>query len=73
MPAKVLMIRGMLRRGFLFSSQLYAMGTHDLGQVESVLDALDETLGEVDRVRAEGRLRDVAGAGEAKAGFARLA
>ncbi|MCP5542111.1 MAG: aminotransferase class III-fold pyridoxal phosphate-dependent enzyme [Akkermansiaceae bacterium] len=73
MPAKVLMIRGMLRRGFLFSSQLYAMGTHDLGQVESMLDALDETLGEVDRVRAEGRLRDVAGAGEAKAGFARLA
>jgi glutamate-1-semialdehyde 2,1-aminomutase len=71
--AKILMVRGMLQRGFMSSGVLYVMGTHDLALVESFLSALDETLGELSTVQSDGRLKEVAGAGTVNAGFGRLA
>jgi glutamate-1-semialdehyde 2,1-aminomutase len=42
--AKPLMIRQMLQRGYLMSSQLYVTWCHDDEKVASMLSALDETL-----------------------------
>jgi glutamate-1-semialdehyde 2,1-aminomutase len=70
--AKVLCIRGMLARGFLFSSQLYVMWPHTAALVDTMLAALDETLHDLARCHAEGRLAELAGPMPASTGFARL-
>jgi glutamate-1-semialdehyde 2,1-aminomutase len=71
--AKVLFIRRLLARGFLVSGQFYIMGTHNEFQVNSVLDALAEVLGELESLLAAGRLQAEAGAVKTYAGFGRLA
>lgn len=71
--AKALMIRRMLQRGFLFSSQLYLTWTHTPAQVASCLAALDEVLGGLATLVGEGRLEAEAGAVAPATGFARLA
>ncbi|MBL9116079.1 MAG: aminotransferase class III-fold pyridoxal phosphate-dependent enzyme [Verrucomicrobiaceae bacterium] len=70
--AKTLMIRGMLQRQHLMSSQLYVMWPHREENVSRMLGALDETLQEVSKVQADGRLLEVAGVGAVQQGFARL-
>jgi glutamate-1-semialdehyde 2,1-aminomutase len=70
--AKALCIRGMLSRGFLFSSQLYVMWPHTEAHVSAMAAALDETLTEVSRLHNGGRLRAEAGITETSTGFARL-
>jgi glutamate-1-semialdehyde 2,1-aminomutase len=70
--AKALCIRGMLARGYLFSSQLYVMWPHHAAMVQGMLAALDETLQELSLALAEGRLAQAAGPMPASTGFARL-
>ena len=70
--AKALCIRGMLARGFLFSSQLYVMWPHTQEHVGALTVALDSVLGEVSRLHESGRLREEAGVAEISTGFARL-
>lgn len=72
-PAKVLMIRKMLERGFMISSQLYVMWTHDEAQVNSLLAALDEVLAGLVKLVEAGALEKEAGSVPKAAGFARLA
>jgi hypothetical protein len=62
----------MLTRGFLFSSQLYVMWPHTEMMVNAMAAALDESLVEVTRLHAEGRLQTEAGPMPASTGFARL-
>ncbi|MBI5801624.1 MAG: aminotransferase class III-fold pyridoxal phosphate-dependent enzyme [Verrucomicrobia bacterium] len=71
--AKALMIRGMLHRQFLFSSQLYAMWPHSEAMIADMLSALDEVLVGLDELHERGTLRAVAGPAVVPAGFARLA
>ncbi len=71
--AKALMIRGMLRRQFLFSSQLYAMWPHTEEMIADMISALDEVLAGLDELHERGTLRAVAGPAVVPAGFARLA
>lgn len=71
--AKALVIREMLARGFLFSSQLYVMWPHSDRHVDDLLAALDDSLARVSIVQSEGRLISEAGTGQTQAGFARLA
>lgn len=71
--AKALMIRQMLSRGFLFSSQLYVMWPHTERQIDDGLSALDESLAEIGKLQADGRLISEAGIRETQGGFARLA
>ena len=71
--AKALMIRGMLRQGFLFSAQLYVMWCHDETMIAAALSALDEVLAGLDTIQAQGTLRAAAGLSVQPAGFARLA
>lgn len=71
--ARALVIREMLPRGFLFSSQLYVMWPHSDRQVDDLLAALDDSLARVSMIESEGRLIDEAGTGQTQAGFARLA
>lgn len=73
LAAKTLMIRGMLNRGFLFSSQLFVLGTHDTSQVNSMLNALDETLAELEVIQSAEKLQETVGSQKASAGFGRLA
>ncbi len=73
LAAKTLMIREMLKRGFLFSSQLYVLGTHDTTQIDSMLNALDESLSELDQIQSDGKLQESVGEHKASAGFGRLA
>ena len=73
LAAKTLMVREMLKRGFMFSSQLFLMGTHDSSQIDSMLNALDETLTELDGIQSAGKLRETVGDLKANAGFGRLA
>ncbi|MCB1244615.1 MAG: aminotransferase class III-fold pyridoxal phosphate-dependent enzyme [Verrucomicrobiae bacterium] len=70
--AKALMIRGMLHRGFLFSSQLYAMWPHTAGLVEDVLSSLDEVLAGLAIIQERGHLRAEAGPAVTGGGFVRL-
>jgi glutamate-1-semialdehyde 2,1-aminomutase len=70
--AKTLCIRGMLARGFLFSSQLYVMWPHTEAHVNAMAEALDGVLSEITRLHGNGRLRDEAGVAEISTGFARL-
>tara|TARA_R100000027_G_scaffold37442_1_gene27547 strand:- start:29709 stop:32057 length:2349 start_codon:yes stop_codon:yes gene_type:complete len=71
--AKKLMIRSLLQKGFLSSSQLYLMRAHSDSQRESFLAALDDTLGEIDREIENGTLVESAGSLEGNNMFARLA
>jgi glutamate-1-semialdehyde 2,1-aminomutase len=70
--AKALMIRGMLQRQFLFSSQLYVMWPHTDETISGMLAALDEVLGGIAEVHQQGKLREVAGPSIVTTGFARL-
>lgn len=70
--AKALMIRGMLRRGFMMSSQLYAMWPHTDEHMSGMLAVLDETLAEVSSLHEHGTLISEAGVTTQQTGFARL-
>ena len=70
---KALMIRGMLSRGYLFSSQLYVMHPHTEPMIHEMLSTLEEVLTEVCRIQNEGRLQAEAGPQVVNTGFARLA
>jgi glutamate-1-semialdehyde 2,1-aminomutase len=70
--AKALCVRGMLARGFLFSSQLYVMWPHTEAHVGALTEALDSVLGEISRLHESGSLREEAGVAEISTGFARL-
>ena len=63
--AKPLMIRHMLQRGFLMSSQLYVTWCHDDEKVASMLAALDDALADVGKA-------DLGNAPVMQQGFARL-
>lgn len=70
--ARALMIREMVCRGFLTSSQLYLMLAHTDEQQSEFLCALDESLSEVENALADGQIAKMApvvGANQ----FARLA
>ncbi len=71
--AKALMIRAMLTRGFLFSSQLYAMWPHDAAMIDRALAALDESLVAVSALHRAGSLEAEGGIARGQSGFARLA
>lgn len=71
--AKALMIRHMLERGFLISSQLYVMWPHNEEMIASMLSALDESLALVAQTRERGALKAESGVQTAQQGFARLA
>lgn len=73
LAAKTLMIRKMLGRGFLFSSQLYVLATHGPTQIDSMLSALNDTLAELGQIQANDKLQETVGKEKAKAGFGRLA
>ncbi len=68
--AKPLMIRHMLQRGFLMSSQLYVTWCHDDEKVAGMLTALDETLDLVVESQDRSGLEVEAAVGQQ--GFARL-
>ena len=70
--ATTLCVRGMLARGYLFSSQLYVMWPHTEAHITGMSAALDEVLGELARWHENGRLRDEAGVAEISTGCARL-
>ena len=70
--AKPLMIRHMLQRGYLMSSQLYVTWPHTSDLVAGMLTALDESLGKVAQLQAEGQLQSAAGPISVSTGFARL-
>ena len=71
--AKALMIRHMLKRGFMMSGQLYVMWPHIEEMVASMLSALDESLALVATACDCGALRSESGVQAAQQGFARLA
>lgn len=71
--AKALMVRGMLARGFLASSQIYVMLAHDRAKVDAFLAALDVVLAEIEPIAAAGRLAAEAGVSGPGPAFARLA
>jgi glutamate-1-semialdehyde 2,1-aminomutase len=70
--AKALMVRGMVQRGFLVSSQLYLTWAHGDEHVGSLIAAWEETLMEIARYHAAGGLEKAAGQKVADSGFARL-
>jgi glutamate-1-semialdehyde 2,1-aminomutase len=70
--AKAVIIREMLRRGFLFSSQLYVMWPHTEAMIGSLLDALDEALQSASKLHSQGALAKEAGPLPSTTGFARL-
>ncbi|RBP39129.1 glutamate-1-semialdehyde 2,1-aminomutase [Roseimicrobium gellanilyticum] len=73
LAAKALMIRKMLTRGFMMSSQLYVMQAHEESHLHSMITALDETLTEIGELQAAGRLGSEAGHAMPSSGFTRLA
>lgn len=70
--AKVLMIRRMLERGHLFSSQLYAMWPHTEAKIAAAMEAWDESLTLVAKTHERGALKAEAGVPDAPQGFTRL-
>jgi hypothetical protein len=72
-PAKILMIRKMLPRGYLMSSQLYVMQAHTRTKVDAMISKLDEVLGELMVLNDSQRLVAEAGVQTTSGGFARLA
>lgn len=71
--AKALLIRKMLARGYLFSSQLYVMLVHDGALINGMIDALGDVLGELTKLHDSGRLKTEAGNLKPTGAFARLA
>ncbi len=70
--AKALMIRHMLARGWMMSSQLYAMWPHTRQHVRDMLAALDESLAGISATLKRGALETEAGVRNVQQGFARL-
>jgi hypothetical protein len=71
--AKPLMIRHMLQRGYLMSSQLYVTWCHDDEKVANMLAALDEALAIVAKHRSgRGQVSSEDGGPGIENGFARL-
>jgi hypothetical protein len=70
--AKVLMIRHMLQRGYLMSSQLYVTWPHTDELIAGMLSALDESLDRVAKTQERGELKREAGVEIVQQGFARL-
>mgnify|MGYP003703890619 CR=1 FL=1 len=71
--AKALMIRCMLTRGFMVSSQLYVMFVHDEATIDALLAHLAEVFAELSVLSTSGRLREEAGELQPHTAFARLA
>lgn len=70
--AKALMIRHMLQRGYLFSSQLYVMWPHTDTIIADMIEALDESLSFVAKTHENGALKAEAGVPDTPQGFTRL-
>lgn len=70
--ARTLWVRGLLRRGFLASGQLYVMVAHNEAMIDALLIAADEVCAELAGLHDREELMATAGSG-AQAGFARLA
>lgn len=70
--AKVLMIRQMIQRGYLMSSQLYVSWPHTEGLIGEMLAALDESLEVMVRSHEAGTLQREAGVAAQATGFTRL-
>lgn len=70
--AKVLMIRQMIQRGFLMSSQLYMSWPHTEGLIDEMVAALDESLDGITQIKEAGDLQRAAGVSAQATGFARL-
>jgi glutamate-1-semialdehyde 2,1-aminomutase len=70
--AKALMIRGMIQRGFLMSSQLYVTWSHTEELVRSMIAALEETLLEMAQLHEAGAWDKNLGQSGVGTGFARL-
>lgn len=70
--AKALMIRHMLQRGILMSSQLYVTWSHTQTMVDDMLSALDESLALVSAAQERGALKAESGVSAVQQGFARL-
>jgi hypothetical protein len=66
------MIRHMLQRGYLMSSQLYVTWSHTDVLVAGMLAALDESLTLVAKTQECGELKSEAGVQNNEPGFARL-
>ncbi len=71
--AQTLYVRKMRERGFLVSTFHYVMLAHDDAKVQLLLEAADETMGEIATLIADGRLAEVADVPRGTRGFARLA
>ena len=71
--AQTLYVRKMRERGFLVASYYYVMLAHDETKVQAMLNAAEETMGEIATLITNGRLADEAGVPRAERGFARLA
>lgn len=70
--AKVLMIRHMLERGYLFSSQLYIMWPHTVEMITAMTDAWEESLALLAKTQERGALKAEAGVPDTPQGFTRL-
>ncbi len=70
--AKALMIRRMLERGYLMSSQLYVMSPHTDALLSGMLSALDESLAAVSSIQARGALQAESGIQGIQQCFTRL-
>lgn len=71
--AKALLLRKMLARGVLASTQIYVMWTHTGEEVRRFVAALDEVLSELDSLHRQERLQAEAGPLGTAPGFRRLA
>jgi glutamate-1-semialdehyde 2,1-aminomutase len=71
--ARTLLIRRLLARGFLFSTQLYLLAAHEELHVVSLLNALAEVLPDLTALHTEARLPAEAGTAPAQPAFGRLA
>jgi len=71
--AKVSMIRGLERRGFLGSSQLYLMQAHTTEHIASFMEALNEVLSDLELEVGRGSLSTMTGVPTSTGSFARLA
>jgi glutamate-1-semialdehyde 2,1-aminomutase len=70
--AKPLMIRHMLQRGYLMSSQLYVTWSHTEELINNMVAAWEEVATELAQAERDGRLKEAAGQSVPATGFARL-
>lgn len=70
--ARVLLIRKMMTRGFLVSGLFYLMQAHTAEQLESMVQALDEVLDEIEACIEGGTLAQEVGEVRVREGFRRL-